>query len=258
MIKVFRKFRQKLIPGNRVGKYLLYAIGEIVLVVIGILIALQANNWNEDRLEKRREVEIAQDIQKELEENLSYLKSIRNRWESRQEHLQALYDTLAFKNLKISQMEFDSLLVGSMSFGSFDLIDGRLQRILTLEGFNFRRSDTLLLQLVNLARLYKSIHEYYQYNVDTYKNIVQPYIIETYSFRNLTAVFRNNQKRNFAGINHEKLLVDPVFDNIIENMRGDVDPVVGLLTRCIKEIEKLMKDIYKIYPEISNNNMIEE
>ena len=49
MIKFFRKIRQKLLVENRFNKYLLYAIGEIVLVVIGILIALQINNWNENR-----------------------------------------------------------------------------------------------------------------------------------------------------------------------------------------------------------------
>jgi hypothetical protein len=49
MIKFFRQIRQRMIKENRVSKYLLYAIGEIVLVVIGILIALQINTWNEQR-----------------------------------------------------------------------------------------------------------------------------------------------------------------------------------------------------------------
>ena len=49
MIKFFRKIRQRLLTENKISKYLIYAIGEIVLVVIGILIALQINNWNEDK-----------------------------------------------------------------------------------------------------------------------------------------------------------------------------------------------------------------
>lgn len=49
MINFFKKIRQDLLMENKTGKYLKYAIGEILLVVIGILIALQANNWNEDR-----------------------------------------------------------------------------------------------------------------------------------------------------------------------------------------------------------------
>ena len=49
MIKFFRKIRQQLLTENKVSKYLIYAIGEIVLVVIGILIAVSINNWNENR-----------------------------------------------------------------------------------------------------------------------------------------------------------------------------------------------------------------
>ena len=52
MINFFRKIRQKLLAENKVSKYLIYAIGEIVLVVIGILIALSINNWNEERKRK--------------------------------------------------------------------------------------------------------------------------------------------------------------------------------------------------------------
>jgi tetratricopeptide (TPR) repeat protein len=56
MIKFFRKIRQKLLTENKFSKYLLYAIGEIVLVMVGILLALQVNNWNE--LRKKEEAEI--------------------------------------------------------------------------------------------------------------------------------------------------------------------------------------------------------
>ncbi|MDP5158382.1 MAG: DUF6090 family protein [Flaviramulus sp.] len=49
MIKFFRRIRQQLLTENKFSKYLLYAFGEIILVVLGILIALQINNWNENR-----------------------------------------------------------------------------------------------------------------------------------------------------------------------------------------------------------------
>ncbi|WP_298371203.1 DUF6090 family protein [uncultured Lutibacter sp.] len=57
MIKFFRKIRQKLLTENKTGKYFKYAIGEIILVVIGILIALQINNWNENRKNKIAEAD---------------------------------------------------------------------------------------------------------------------------------------------------------------------------------------------------------
>lgn len=67
MISFFRTIHQKLLQQNRVTRYLFYALGEIFLVVIGILIALQVNNWNEDRKEKIYErkmlLELIEDMQ---------------------------------------------------------------------------------------------------------------------------------------------------------------------------------------------------
>ncbi|MGB3342866.1 MAG: DUF6090 family protein [Aequorivita sp.] len=55
MIKFFRKIRQKALTENKLSKYLLYAIGEIILVVIGILIALSINNWNQEKSDRKIE-----------------------------------------------------------------------------------------------------------------------------------------------------------------------------------------------------------
>ncbi|TAI48508.1 DUF6090 family protein [Flagellimonas allohymeniacidonis] len=69
MSKVFRKIRQTLLKENRFSKYLLYAIGEIVLVVIGILIALQINNWSEARKRNIEEEELLVALIEDFEEN---------------------------------------------------------------------------------------------------------------------------------------------------------------------------------------------
>ena len=62
MIRFFRKIRYNLMEQNKTGKYLKYAIGEILLVVIGILIALSINNWNGDRMEVRMEKQYYQKL----------------------------------------------------------------------------------------------------------------------------------------------------------------------------------------------------
>ena len=62
MIKFFRQIRKSLLSKGRTKKYLLYAIGEILLVVIGILIALSVNNYNENRKLKNYEVSILNDL----------------------------------------------------------------------------------------------------------------------------------------------------------------------------------------------------
>ena len=73
MIKFFRHIRRSLIGENKMSKYLKYAIGEILLVVIGILIALQINNWNESNKTRQIEVTYLGSLRTEFIANLNAL-----------------------------------------------------------------------------------------------------------------------------------------------------------------------------------------
>ncbi|RNC88521.1 MAG: hypothetical protein ED555_12845 [Allomuricauda sp.] len=79
MIKFFRRIRQKLLSENRFSKYLIYAIGEIVLVVIGILIALQINNWNENRKIEQSGKAYIKEIYKDLNIEIANIDEILGR-----------------------------------------------------------------------------------------------------------------------------------------------------------------------------------
>lgn len=70
MIKFFRRIRKTLLTENKFSKYLLYAIGEIVLVVIGILIALQINNWNEQQKNETKINKLFTEVLGDLESNI--------------------------------------------------------------------------------------------------------------------------------------------------------------------------------------------
>lgn len=76
MLKFFRQIRQKLLEQQKVKNYFLYAIGEIILVVIGILIALQINTWNQNRLTKLKEKEILTDFKRELSIEIQELQKV--------------------------------------------------------------------------------------------------------------------------------------------------------------------------------------
>jgi len=76
MINFYRKTRKKFADENRFIKYWRYAIGEIVLVVIGILIALQINNWNEDKKARATELYVLQEILNNLNEDAVILDDI--------------------------------------------------------------------------------------------------------------------------------------------------------------------------------------
>lgn len=69
MIKLFRNIRQNLLNEGKTTKYFKYAIGEIILVVIGILIALNINNWNENQKSKKDERYVLTEVLKNLEED---------------------------------------------------------------------------------------------------------------------------------------------------------------------------------------------
>lgn len=70
MIKFFRRIRQNLLNEGKTSKYFKYALGEVVLVVIGILVALQINNWNEWRKDRIKEKIILNDLAKNIEINI--------------------------------------------------------------------------------------------------------------------------------------------------------------------------------------------
>lgn len=69
MIKFFRKTRQKLLSGNKFNKYLMYSLGEIILVVLGILIALTINNWNENSKKLNEEAILLNSLEQDFIEN---------------------------------------------------------------------------------------------------------------------------------------------------------------------------------------------
>lgn len=76
MVKIFRKIRQQVIEENRFSKYLLYALGEIILVVVGILIALAINNGNQDRITERNEQTYLHGLSEEFQTSKMKLKNL--------------------------------------------------------------------------------------------------------------------------------------------------------------------------------------
>ncbi len=112
MIKFFRKIIQKLLTENKFSKYLIYAVGEIVLVVIGILIALQINNLNEQSKKEELRNGYVNSIKKDLESDIVLLEKQISQFElelkvhsnlsDRMSAPNATYDTI----VKIARYEF--------------------------------------------------------------------------------------------------------------------------------------------------------
>ena len=108
MIKFFRHIRQKLLSENKFYKYLLYAIGEIVLVVIGILIALSINNWNELKKERQLEVNTLKEIRNSFINDLKELNGGVNNYDRSTHKLEQMLVEFS-KNSKSMAKIIDSL-----------------------------------------------------------------------------------------------------------------------------------------------------
>lgn len=103
MINFFRKIRYNLMAKNKTSKYLKYAIGEIILVVIGILIALQLNNWNEKNQKQNELTDIYKIIKTDLIKDTTRLTNTEKIYISRIQAIQNLIDK------KISKTYFDTI-----------------------------------------------------------------------------------------------------------------------------------------------------
>ena len=146
MIKFFRQIRQNLIMENKTSKYFKYAIGEIVLVVIGILIALQINNWNEARKAKAKEVEILKDFQKGLQFDIFQIDSIYSQYNRAKfainEVLNHLENDLPYSD-SLDYYFFETTLV----FDSGGLTDGAFETLKS-GGFDLITNKEILDQLI--------------------------------------------------------------------------------------------------------------
>lgn len=137
MIKFFRRIRQQLLKENKLSRYLIYAIGEIVLVVIGILIALSINNWNETQKELKKEHDVLIQLKEEYQTNLAQLKEkMGQRYKTIAASLSLLSDTdqgkiihgdslaSTFANLYLDPT-FDPIQNDLISSGSIRLIQNK-------------------------------------------------------------------------------------------------------------------------------------
>ena len=149
MIKFFRKIRQQLIQQNRMGKYFKYAIGEILLVVIGILIALQINNWNENRQNRILETQFYKRLLEDLKEEQAIIQSVVNY--SNQVLLHAKRAVKVFENPNLNVSNPSQTLIDM--YQASQLQDPTSTRSTYLEmissgQINLIKSDTLKTKLI--------------------------------------------------------------------------------------------------------------
>jgi len=142
MIKIFRRIRQKLLREYKISKYLIYAIGEIILVVFGILIALQINNWNEWRKENDVEQDYLIALKQEIEYNLSGLEQVMNVSDSTILYGTLLHGVAGTGEPLITEEQF-GIYALKISSSQFDPSNGVINDIISSGKLSIIKNDTI-------------------------------------------------------------------------------------------------------------------
>lgn len=115
MIIFFRKIREKLLLKGNIISYLKYAVGEIVLVVIGILIALSINNWNQNRIDSKNEKIYLLGLKEEFQISKLKLEELRSVNEKNYSNAKKILEYISFKNERPPESKFSNLLYQTFS-----------------------------------------------------------------------------------------------------------------------------------------------
>ena len=168
MISFFRKIRQKLLTQNRVTRYLVYALGEIFLVVIGILIALQVNNWNEAKNNEKRFIKILQEISKDAQKDFNRAFYI-NRAELK-------VDSLVDRALKgqITREEYTAdnlhLFYVGLQYSPFEMQKTAFKKLENYPGIIPEKYDSILTEInqyhIELSGMYYTTYENYREQIN--------------------------------------------------------------------------------------------
>lgn len=191
MIHFFRRIRQELINRERFGKYLLYAVGEIILVVAGILIALQINNLNEQRKENAKEQIVLKQLREEFNLNLNQLES---KITMRHDLMKDLKECLNY--FAIQQVDNDSLFTAKLTSLMLPLTFDPIQNDLVSSGnIQIIKNTELKKRLTNWTSDVHQLREVEQIYVGYFSNTIVPFFDKTGTGRNIIKYFWENSER---------------------------------------------------------------
>ena len=194
MIAFFRRIRQQLISKNHLSRYLLYAIGEIALVMIGILLALQVNNWNEERKERKIEKGILEDLRIEFLENLTDAQRV-------SDGNKRIYLAMSELQRLIRSRHFDQKAADTLLYALFDWFDytpkpGASNNLIYSGNLNLVQNEALRNLLTIWTGVNAELDDDEQLAISYSQQTIIPFMAENYPMSNLEQ-FDNQDMFNF-------------------------------------------------------------
>ncbi|MDM9632669.1 DUF6090 family protein [Robiginitalea aurantiaca] len=232
MLRFFRQIRQRLLTDNKFSKYLLYAIGEIALVMIGILMALQVNNWNNERADREKEISILKEIQRNLETNVEQFSAEAKMQGSIVESISLIMDQI--KN----EVPYN------------DSLGPKYASIAWTEEFNFANSafETLKIlgfDIISSDPLRENIIQLFNIRYNRISDVIQKVSITEHS--QLNSMYLRHiefDKEGNAVVNDSgKLIKDTEFTNMLSNRRIWKIDIVNTYKELIEESSELSRMI---------------
>ena len=257
MFPFFRKKRYKLADNNQLLTYSRYALGEIVLVVIGILIALQINNWNEERKDRLIEVRYLQNLKTDLKNDSLALTEIRAH---RINTVKAAKTLLKIANSgRVENVyEVDSLYWTIGIWWEFIPNDNTFQELISSGNLNIIRDERIKKSLLKLSKENEQIvvdreHMRREYDKYLYDQMVSTISLlkskdpdqftddwESWFYSNRAVI--NDNKEGLIQ-EYEKLLNNPIFVNGVALAGGNSVYLVSSYDRVLNDVSLLIQQI---------------
>lgn len=242
MIKFFRRIRQQLIDNSKMEKYFIYAIGEILLVVVGILIALQVNNWNEKRKNRITEIQILKIIHENLTNDI-------DDFEKNQIHLSnRIYACEVLLSSSKNNIEYhDSLAYHLLYTTIFPHFTPNVSgfELLKSKGIEFISNDSLKLAITNLYEYgYKYLYTWESEQINEISNNYSPllrhYLGTTIIGEKYIPVALDNSRNHLTRFSTYDLVLNiENFDGLTKNRE-----ILTFLAQ-IKGRSKMLKQIHE-------------
>lgn len=243
-MKVFRKIRQELSAQSKLSKYLRYAIGEIALVVIGILIALQINTWNEGRKDRIVERQILTDIKAALESDIKNqirpnLADCFNDPQNIERIMQSIDNKEAFN-------DSTATIYSSLMFSKDFKYELTAYKALENEGIKVIRKPELKKEILEIYNMdYPEVQEYIQNFSNNLIEFFRPYMREHFKF-----IYVDNRRASYIPIDYNSIINDPLFRNNVMTAKVNFSNILSALEKIEHNVNEAIK---QIEAELENN-----